>query len=624
MLRKVLLALAFAAAAFSQNPNTAIYPGGVATDNDLMVASNGASTALTAPATAGDTSISVGATAGFLVPTTITFGDNNEIAKCLTKTSSSFTGCTRGFDSAAGGRTATAHASGVVVRGNAVAYYINQHAAEIKALEANVPANPLTTLGDTPYGGASGLPTRLAGNTSATKKYLTQTGDGMNSAAPAWGTIAAGDVPTLNQSTSGNAATATALAANPTETGCSTIKTVTAIDAGANITCTAIQLAVADGSTLGLAAFAAADFNSSAGLISIDYTNAAIIAGKASLTQANALSYVASAGTLTQDTSTSDDGAGNIAALSFSASTLYQMGGLGIQLRSASQISFSTNGAYSGTKDLVLTRGTTKELDLSSDGGTTYDTIFKFGSGIMKAITAPSTAASGFGNVYVDSTSKNLAVKDDAGVVKHGVQTKAAVTHNFVTAVSDAGVVAVAQPDYSDLSGTPTLRYQTIQEEGSGLTQRATVNFIGTAITCADNSGSARTDCTVALPNHQITMSVGAADIVSTGTKACSVISVAGTIVGAKLVANALPTGANLVVDVLKIGFTSYTGFASAVSVTASAVPTIATGASNPRYTDTTLTGWTTAVSANDVVCVAINTAPTGGATFAALTLEIQ
>jgi hypothetical protein len=53
---------------------------------------------------------------------------------------------------------------------------------------------PMTTLGDTIYGGASGTGTRLAGNITTTKKFKTQTGDGVNSAAPAWGTIAATDL----------------------------------------------------------------------------------------------------------------------------------------------------------------------------------------------------------------------------------------------------------------------------------------------------------------------------------------------------------------------------------------------------------------------------------------------
>lgn len=74
------------------------------------------------------------------------------------------------------------------------------------------------------------------------------------------------------------------------------------------------------------------------------------------------------------------------------------------------------------------------------------------GSLLATTIAAPSTPAAGKSSVYVDSTSKNISVIDDAGVVKHGVQTKAAVSNSFVTAISDAGVVTVAQPTGSDLS----------------------------------------------------------------------------------------------------------------------------------------------------------------------------
>jgi hypothetical protein len=59
---------------------------------------------------------------------------------------------------------------------------------------------PMTALGDLMYGGASGTVTRLAGNTAATKQFLTQTGTGAVSAAPAWGVLAAGDIPALDTS----------------------------------------------------------------------------------------------------------------------------------------------------------------------------------------------------------------------------------------------------------------------------------------------------------------------------------------------------------------------------------------------------------------------------------------
>lgn len=53
-------------------------------------------------------------------------------------------------------------------------------------LVSNGFANPMTTLGDLIYGGASGVATRLAGNTTTTAEVLTQTGTGSASAAPVW------------------------------------------------------------------------------------------------------------------------------------------------------------------------------------------------------------------------------------------------------------------------------------------------------------------------------------------------------------------------------------------------------------------------------------------------------
>ena len=61
-------------------------------------------------------------------------------------------------------------------------------------------------LGSLPYQSSSGSTSLLAGNTTTTKKYLIQTGDGVNSAAPTWDTIQVADVPTLNQNTTGTAA----------------------------------------------------------------------------------------------------------------------------------------------------------------------------------------------------------------------------------------------------------------------------------------------------------------------------------------------------------------------------------------------------------------------------------
>lgn len=69
--------------------------------------------------------------------------------------------------------------------------------------------NNTTLLGSVPYQSNTNTTTMLSPNVTTTKKFFTQTGDGTNGAAPGWNTIVAGDVPTLNQSTTGSAATLT-------------------------------------------------------------------------------------------------------------------------------------------------------------------------------------------------------------------------------------------------------------------------------------------------------------------------------------------------------------------------------------------------------------------------------
>lgn len=64
-------------------------------------------------------------------------------------------------------------------------------------------SNPMTTLGDTIYESAAPAAARLAGNTVATKAFLTQTGTGTASAIPVWGAIAPGDLPTATTSAKG-------------------------------------------------------------------------------------------------------------------------------------------------------------------------------------------------------------------------------------------------------------------------------------------------------------------------------------------------------------------------------------------------------------------------------------
>lgn len=114
--------------------------------------------------------------------------------------------------------------------------------------------------------------------------------------------------------------------------------------------------------------------------------------------------------------------------------------------------------------------------DVTISGGSNTSTLGNIpndttGAGdiLFTAIAAPSTPASGKARVYVDSTSLNFTVKNASGTVNHGVQTAAAVSHQFVTAISDAGGVSQAQPAYTDISGSiPAITSLTGDVTGTG------------------------------------------------------------------------------------------------------------------------------------------------------------
>jgi hypothetical protein len=123
------------------------------------------------------------------------------------------------------------------------------------------------------------------------------------------------------------------------------------------------------------------------------------------------------------------------------------------------------------------------------------------GTILHTAIAAPSTPAAGKGSVYVDSTSKNLAVKDDAGVIKHGIQTNTGTSNQWVSAIADNGAVTTTQPGVSNLSSSTSSSLATVisDEQGSGALVFATSPTLTTP-----NIGVA-TATSVALGNGNIT-----------------------------------------------------------------------------------------------------------------------
>lgn len=87
-------------------------------------------------------------------------------------------------------------------------------------------SNPMTTLGDTIYENSSPAAARLAGNTTTTKKYLSQTGTGSVSAAPVWAQPAVADLSDTKTGT-GNVVLATSPALTTPDLGTPSAATLT-------------------------------------------------------------------------------------------------------------------------------------------------------------------------------------------------------------------------------------------------------------------------------------------------------------------------------------------------------------------------------------------------------------
>lgn len=115
---------------------------------------------------------------------------------------------------------------------------------------------PMTTVGDIEYhDGTNG--TRLAGNTTTTKKFLRSTGNGTVATAPAWDTLVDGDLPSALTGKTYNALSLTAAATGFIIAGGTTSKTLTVSNTLTLAGTDSSTLNIGAGGTLGSAAFTA-------------------------------------------------------------------------------------------------------------------------------------------------------------------------------------------------------------------------------------------------------------------------------------------------------------------------------------------------------------------------------
>ncbi len=110
------------------------FPTNLVTYNDIGLASENFTTTLSSAAALGATVLNVNTTAGALVPTIIYVDPNtaqSESFFCISKTATSFTACTAGFN----GTTQRTHNNGAAVANNVSPFYTNRLAAETIAMQ---------------------------------------------------------------------------------------------------------------------------------------------------------------------------------------------------------------------------------------------------------------------------------------------------------------------------------------------------------------------------------------------------------------------------------------------------------------------------------------------------------
>jgi len=244
-------------------------------------------------------------------------------------------------------------------------------------------------------------------------------------------------------------------------------------------------------------------------------------------------------------------------------------------------------------------------------------------------------AVSGQSNVVADSTTDTLTL----------------VAGTNVTITTDAATDAITINSSGGAGG-----YATVEEEGSGLTQRSILNFVGAGITASDDGASKTlvtvdatlnalaayntnglltqtsadtfTGRTITGTSNQVTVADGngvagnptlsldtriltqsltfvvdgGGSVITTGSKGYVEVPFDGTINRVTVLGD---QSGSIVVDIKK---STYSGFPTTSSIVASAPPTLS---SAQKSQDSTLTGWTTAITAGDVLEYSVTSAST-------------
>lgn len=213
---------------------------------------------------------------------------------------------------------------------------------------------------------------------------------------------------------------------------------------------------------------------------------------------------------------------------------------------------------------------------------------------------------------YNDSTALTQLCLDASGDVFAPVKSATSATaHQWATYVDALGAMHLAQPGFSDLSGTLATAQIAVPQGNGTKVQLSTGSPVSGNCTKFDANGNTVDSGGVCGSNRSESLGAefsGGGTALSGTFTYCTAVPVSGTISQVYTTADVSGSATIGVKTVARASYIGTAGYSGYTSIVGSAAPSLSSAVS---YSDGTLTGWTTTLTAGQILCVQLSSPAT-------------
>lgn len=332
----------------------------------------------------------------------------------------------------------------------------------------------MTTLGDIIYENSTPAAARLAGNTLAVRKFLSQTGTGSISAAPAWNSLANADIP------------------HPTATSLGGIESYTSVS---HQWINAI-------STEGVPSSTQPAFNDVSGSVAslqLPAPGANNLGGVDSYASVSNqwINAISTAGVPSSTQPAFNNISGSVASLQLPAPSSANLGGVDSYVGVANQWinSIGTTGLPTSTQPAFNNiSGSVASLQLPAPGATHLGGVDSYASvsnqwiNAISTTGAPSSSQPAFSDV--SGSVASLQLPAPASTHLGGVDSYASVSNQWINAIGTTGLPTSTQPNFTNLAGSLAVVQMTTTGVTAGSYTNSSITVNGQGLVTAASTGS--------------------------------------------------------------------------------------------------------------------------------------